>query len=243
LPSDPWLPYEESVQRQAIFLSNPLPSGEGVCSVCRQSISGDFDRCYQCNQHRQASDLTADVVVPISYAVKHAQHAYNLASYKSTPASGTAQASLLSLGGVFLRDHLPCLRKAVAGTITHLVMVPSTKGRQGPHPLDKLLGPLLQALPRVPVRVNVAYNDRSFHADWFQAAPCESDSNVLVLDDTWTTGSRIQSLSHALKSAGASSVAAVVLGRHVNPDWDGSKPLLERIRGRRYDPSRCALDG
>ncbi|MFM9611544.1 hypothetical protein ACSCBZ_37315 [Streptomyces niveiscabiei] len=38
--------------------------------------------------------------------------------------------------------------------------------------------------------------------------------NVLLIDDTWTTGNHAQSASAALKAAGAGSVAVVVLGRH-----------------------------
>jgi orotate phosphoribosyltransferase len=40
---------------------------------------------------------------------------------------------------------------------------------------------------------------------------------VLLVDDTWTTGSTAQSAAIALRSAGARSVAAVVLGRHLPP--------------------------
>lgn len=243
MPSDPWLPYEESVQRQSIFLSNPLPVGEGVCATCRQTISGSWERCYRCNQHQNATSLTADAVVPIAYAIKRAQHAHNLATYKFSPGSQTAETALRSLGSLFLRDHMACLRRVVGGVgPLHLVMMPSTKGRQGPHPLDSMLGPIMQQVSRAPVNVNASYSDREFHADWFAAAPCQGQ-DVLILDDTWTTGSRIQSMSHALKTAGARSVVAVVLGRHIDPDWSDSKPLLERVKGHRFEPTRCALDG
>jgi orotate phosphoribosyltransferase-like protein len=64
----------------------------------------------------------------------------------------------------------------------------------------------------------------------------------LIIDDTWTTGSRAQSLAHALKMAGASSVAVVVLGRHVRPEHLASGPLLKAIEEPMFDLSVCAVE-
>ncbi|MFI5732770.1 hypothetical protein ACIA49_21820 [Kribbella sp. NPDC051587] len=180
----------------------------------------------------------------MSYAFKGGQHAHHLASYKSNPGSAAAQVALHYLGSLFLRDHLPCLRSAagIGYGLSHLVMIPSTKGRPGPHPLDSMLGPIMNQFPRIQVGVNVPYSDREFHADWFVTESCQN-ADVLILDDTWTTGARIQSMSHALKSAGARSVVAVVLGRHVDPGWAGSKPLVDWAKSSQYDPTRCAVDG
>ncbi|MBO4161626.1 hypothetical protein JQN83_12510 [Micromonospora sp. MMS20-R2-23] len=65
----------------------------------------------------------------------------------------------------------------------------------------------------------------------------------LVLDDTWTTGSRAQSLAHALKISRASSVGVVVLGRHVNPEHAASRPLLKAIEEPIFDLTVCAVEG
>ncbi|BAL88619.1 hypothetical protein AMIS_33990 [Actinoplanes missouriensis 431] len=68
-------------------------------------------------------------------------------------------------------------------------------------------------------------------------------SRILLIDDTWTTGGRAQSLAFALKSSGAGGVAAVVLGRHVNPDYEPAKPLINRLRSASsFDLHRCALE-
>jgi len=70
-------------------------------------------------------------------------------------------------------------------------------------------------------------------------APIEGRS-VLLIDDTWTTGASAQSAAAALKAAGASATAAVVIGRHLNREWHEND---RRIRGiaRPFDWSRCAL--
>jgi adenine/guanine phosphoribosyltransferase-like PRPP-binding protein len=64
---------------------------------------------------------------------------------------------------------------------------------------------------------------------------------VLLLDDTWVSGASAQSAAAALRLAGASHVAAVILGRHVNPDDPASAPLLTGLAPARYDPLACAV--
>ncbi|WP_433391079.1 hypothetical protein [Micromonospora sp. KLBMP9576] len=64
----------------------------------------------------------------------------------------------------------------------------------------------------------------------------------MIIDDTWTTGSRAQSLAHALKTAGASSVAVVVLGRHIRPEHAASRPLLNAIEDPIFDLSVCSIE-
>jgi hypothetical protein len=240
--SDPWEPLLASVARQAIFLRNPLPAGPGVCRVCRAAAKDGYDTCYPCRTHRSASRLTADVVVPIAYALKGAQHAHHLATYKFEPPSSSARTALHALGLVFLGQHRTCLERAAGGPLTHAVVVPSTRGRAGAHPLQVLLRPST-SLPFLDARAEVEYprEDRTFHRDRFSVPPL-SGGRVLLLDDTWTTGARAQSLAHALKSSGARSVVTVVLGRHLNGAHPGSKTLVERARETEFDISRCALD-
>ncbi|MBO4140210.1 hypothetical protein J5U46_08650 [Micromonospora tulbaghiae] len=66
--------------------------------------------------------------------------------------------------------------------------------------------------------------------------------HVLILEDTWTTGARTQSLAHALKVAGATTVAAVVLGRHVDPNYAPARQLLNTIASPVFDTTRCAAE-
>lgn len=187
----------------------------------------------------------ADVVVPVSYSPRTGQHHYNLRAYKASPPSRQAQWNLLALLLLFLHEHLPCIANAIGGQPSHLVTVPSTRGKLGPHPLTALIGSRL-GLPSIAAAANPAYgaDERDFHADWFTLdVPALADPvRALVLDDTWTTGSRAQSLAYALKRAGANAVAIVVLGRHVNPEHQTSAPLLAATRDPIFDPARCALD-
>ncbi len=64
---------------------------------------------------------------------------------------------------------------------------------------------------------------------------------MLLIDDTWTTGTNAQSAAAAL-AAGAGPIAAVVIGRHLNREWRQND---RRLRGlaRPFDWSRCAVHG
>ncbi|MFI6454006.1 hypothetical protein ACIBF6_20895 [Streptosporangium amethystogenes] len=176
--------------------------------------------------------------------MKRAQHAHNLAAYKAEFPSRESQTNLLSLLLLFVGEHLDCVAQAakVAGW-SHAAVVPSTKGRQGVHPLRTILGGRL-GLPWAELSANpdVSSEVREFRADWFRVSGADlGGARVLLLDDTWTTGSRIQSVSYALKLAGADRVAAVVLGRHVNPDWEGWKPIIQEVKEKPFRSDWCAV--
>ncbi|WFE96775.1 phosphoribosyltransferase [Micromonospora sp. WMMD987] len=189
--------------------------------------------------------MLADVVVPISYSPRNGQHHHHLRSYKSTPASAQARWNLLALLLLFLRDHLDCVAGGMGGAPTHVIAVPSTRGRPGPHPLQQMVGDRL-GLPWLAAVPNPRYGPeaRRFQRDWFSVRlpdPAGS-ARPLVLDDTWTTGSRAQSLAHTLKTAGATTVGVVVLGRHVNPEHAASRPLLTLIEEPVFDLTVCAVE-
>jgi hypothetical protein len=182
--------------------------------------------------------------VPIAYSIKGTQHAHNLIVYKADRPSNQARYHLASLGMLFLTDHRACLTNAAGGPLTHVVTVPSTKGRTGVHPLELILTRRLH-LADIPVAPNPRYpaDDRSFHPDRFTVPPIDPDARVLILDDTWTTGARLQSLAHALKTAGASAVIGVVLGRFIRPTYEPARSLIERLRRAPvFDLDHCALD-
>lgn len=228
------------------YLRNPLPAHPWICPTCRGVRTEGYPLCLRCQSHLNRSAGTlADLVLPISYSLRTGQHHHNLRSYKGAARSEQARWNLLAVLLLFLRDHLDCITAATGAAPTHVIAVPSTRNRPGPHPLVDLVGPRLD-LPWLPGSVNSAYgpDDRDFHADWFTPVlPTQQAAiHVLILDDTWTTGARVQSLAHALKVAGASTVSAVVLGRHVDPTYPPVKPLLGAITDRVFDTTRCALD-
>ncbi len=239
-----WDRLRGAVAARAYSLHPPLPPRPGVCAACRGPARPDYLRCFHCGLHAEsAPGLLADAIVPVSYATKGGKLAQDLWIYKSALAgAGPAKAALLALLLVFLRDHGGCAwRLAGGGVPTHLAVVPSTRGRPGPHPLQVLAAPTL-ALPWAGLAMRGSQDppdpdDRDLCLERFAAPRPIPRARVLLLDDTWTTGSRAQSAAAALKLAGAARVVVVVLGRHLGPldeGTDGMESFSRLLRGRRY---------
>jgi len=215
-----WARLRALVRAQEPLLSAPQAMSSSLCAVCRGPCGRRSARCYQCDLHLQcAPGSLADLVVPVAFAIKGSSHARCLWQYKSVRltaetverAALTARALLL----VFLHDHGPCLWRAagIPGP-THLAVVPTARGRPGAHPMrtlvaDHLAGSWAELRAR-PGGEQV----RDLDPGRFRAGALPG-ARVLLIDDTWTTGSSAQSAAMALRSAGADAVVTVVLGRHV----------------------------
>ncbi|GAB3950784.1 hypothetical protein GCM10027614_51750 [Micromonospora vulcania] len=120
------------VERQRNYLRNPLPPGNGICAVCRSTAGSGFELCYQCSQHRSASDGTqADFVAPIAYSVARAQHDHNLIVYKSAQPSAVAMGNLSSLTVLYLA------RITGTASLAHSAALSHTSSRSPPHEADK----------------------------------------------------------------------------------------------------------
>jgi hypothetical protein len=211
-------------------------------------------------------------VVPVAYAIKGGPHAMRLWHYKSisglrnrelggTPASGPgaeiagmavdrgrASQLLAALLLVFLRDHGRCgwWGAGLTWPPTHVAVVPSARGRTGPHPLRALISPHLSCRWTDLVAIPDYHHVRELDPDRFVAAPVPG-GRILLLDDTWTTGASAQSAAMALRRAGARSVATVVLGRHINPEFESVRtsgtgpPHAFFLKGMTYRLDSCAV--
>jgi hypothetical protein len=215
-----WPALRAVARAQQPLLSAPQPGCSALCAVCRGPASRGCARCFQCELHWQcASGSVADLVVPVAFAIKGGPYARSLWQYKSTRLTAAVAAShatiLRAMLLVFLRDHGPCLwRGAGMARPSHLAVVPTARGRPGTHPLVALLHGYL-ACPWVTLAARSAGEQvRDLDPERFWVAPVPG-ARVLLIDDTWTTGSSAQSAAMALRAAGASSVVTVVLGRHV----------------------------
>jgi hypothetical protein len=186
--------------------------------------------------------LLADAIVPVSYAIKGTGFADDLWQYKSWLApSASARTSVLTLLLAFLNDHGRCVwRYAGMPSPGRLAVVPTGCGRPGPHPLLRLVSPYLR-LPVTPLAIRPGRQGRDLDVGRFQAGRMPAGASVLLLDDRWVSGASAQSAAAALKLAGASHVAAVILGRHINPADPSAGALIARVTPARYDPSTCAV--
>ncbi|MBP2475603.1 putative amidophosphoribosyltransferase [Crossiella equi] len=221
-------------------------AGPGVCRTCWREV-GDFSLCFQCQRHRnEHSPLVADSVLPIALAVKREQFARDLWLYKDGDQESRRRL-FTKIGTVlasYLAKHESCLATAVRIEQFDLVtVVPSTRGRV-PHPLHLLLS---KSITRTSSRfVDVlnavpGYTGREFAPERFHVQADVTDRNVLLVDDTWTSGSHAQSACAALKLAGAAKVGVLVLGRHFEPNHENAKAYLAKAREELFDWDQCCL--
>ncbi|MEC4015721.1 hypothetical protein [Streptomyces sp. H27-D2] len=186
-------------------------------------------------------------MAPISLALKGEQYANELWRYKNAqgPERQHFRMGLAAVLWRFLTAHETCISSSCAvprfGTVT---TVPSTSGRTD-HPLRamaaSMVGPtrdryqdLLTPAP------DAAALGRTVSPARYTSVGLWGD-NILLIDDTWTTGNHAQSASAALKAAGAGSVAILVLGRHLNTSYGDTAAHVEQARLRHFSWDTCAL--
>lgn len=224
------------------FLLGPR-SGPGVCEICFNFTDG-YSRCFACTHGQQV----LDAVCPISYSVAREQLHHALRGYKRFP-EAVARRLTVDLAAVLWRHlatHEGCIARA-AGTkaFTLVTTVPSgDRSRNGHHPLLRIVGELVEPVrhrhERLLRRSTTAVSGRAFDPQKFEPVRALAGESVLLIDDTWTTGTNAQSAAAALKQAGAGPVAAVVIGRFLNRDWQENDRRLSGIP-QPFDWSRCAL--
>jgi hypothetical protein len=230
---------------EAAGLCQPLPAGPGRCAVCRGPALPSFPRCFHCSLHwRSAPGLLADAVVPLSYSIPGTAYARMLKLYKSVAAYRAEACPVLrTLLLMFLHDHGRCMwASAGMARPSHAAVVPSGGGRSGVHPLRALVEPYL-ALPWAGLAAcsGELVQAREFHTGRYRTVTPLPGARVLLLDDTWASGSSAQSAAAALKLAGARSVVTLVLGRHINPAHPQAASFFPALAGRNFRPDRCAV--
>jgi predicted amidophosphoribosyltransferase len=233
-----------------------LPSSAGVCAVCHSFVAGDWPLCYQCNQAVRLLPKTADALGFVALAVKGEQLARDLSVYKNSQSLQARTRPRLGLAAVLWRwmeSHERCLATE-AGTDGFQVVttVPSTSGREQ-HPLDHVVGTMVQpTADRFRSLLRRRPNDtggREFGVDRFEVINGGGAGNsVLIIDDTFTSGSHAQSAAAALKDSGAESVAVLCIGRHFNRQQDGEEyrqaadAYYRRSRVLGWNWDRCCLN-
>ncbi|MGH2870769.1 MAG: hypothetical protein ACRDNK_24770 [Solirubrobacteraceae bacterium] len=226
------------------FLLGPR-RGPGVCETCFD-LTGGPPRCHHCAR----ADRALDAVVPISYSVAHEQLHHALAGYKRPPVVVAARFEL-ELAAVlwrYLASHENCVASAAGTTAFELVTtVPSsTRARDATHPLHRIVGELVEPtrtrFERVLRRSDVSIPPRTVSAEKFACTRQLENRSVLLIDDTWTTGANVRSAAASLKQAGASSVAAVIIGRHLHRHWGHNDRGLSALPAP-FDWNDCARHG
>ncbi len=197
----------------------------------------------------QAGERHLAAVVPISYSVGGEWLHHLIAAYKrdADPWVPDAIATVAQLCAEFVCRHERCVAEAAGGAGFQLVTtVPSANAlRDLHHPLRRIVGELVQPTrdryERLLVRSSSPAIPRVFDPARYQATRRLDGEAVLLIDDMWTSGASAESAAAALTSAGAGTVASIVVARHLNRGWHENDLRLRRLAGESFDPDSCVL--
>jgi hypothetical protein len=238
----------------SIFVPVPAATVDGVCEICHNAtLTGQlgtyYPRCWNC---RSLPVGSVGIVAPISLVHTSESQLYaSLRDYKSESpyiSEGVRAEHRLLLAATlqrFLRIHRPHIEEAGGVAWDAIQVVPSTRQRHGDHPLEDVIrrtifrDQLVQVL--TPTGEEVGHNQPNPAA--FAAREDASTRRFLLVDDTFTTGARVQSAAGALSSAGATVVAAVPIGRVIDTNHPTKEAFWRERRSQTFDFDRCCLEG
>lgn len=245
------LTVEEASDAYANAMRNPAAPRSGVCPICRTFHAPDYEQCIACS--RQPNNL--DAFAPITYSVHAGQMHDALRGYKDDPlpeVRGFHAVRLTAILWRFLEGHEPCIAAAAGVDRFDLVTtVPSKSGERDEQrtQLRKIVGewcrPTADRWQRILRPAEPPVLERSFSEARYLADGAAEGKQILLIDDTWTTGGAMQSSAAALRQANARTVAGVAIGRHLHLDfaWDsGSTDEDYRKLPRSFDWTACAVD-
>jgi predicted amidophosphoribosyltransferase len=204
-------------------MRNVLPPGPGVCAICKTFIGESFSVCIPCRDQPNV----LDAVVPITYS-EHLGSIHNaLRGYKNglPDVRDYLRPRVAAILWRFLELHEPCVARAAgaASGFDMVTTVPSSaRARDRRNSLRTIAGwckPIKDRLERVLEPTDQVPGGRAFDPSRYAATRRLSGEDVLLIDDTWTSGGHGQSAAQALKDAGARRVGLVVIGRHMQRDW------------------------
>lgn len=245
---DPVAANEQLLVRQAGgYLRNVIREPLVTCGVCGTPLDG-YERCYRCYQHHTILGI-ADVVAPLAYGIERTQSGILLRHYKdnvSAEARTEYSQVMRRLLYVGIMRHQRCIEKQVGQRASARVTVPSLNQRPGVHPFTAIASAMKAVDDRLAlVPAPGATNNRVVSASQFEVISERSltGQHIIVLDDTWTTGSNAQSAALALREAGAQHVSIIVVGRWLSQNYGNNADFIRTRLRRDYDPGICPVTG
>jgi hypothetical protein len=233
----------------------PVPKvQDGVCATCHSVVYDGWETCFACNSARRIlGDLALDTVAFVTLAPVGEQMAHDLFTYKrpSVPPHlrRTRTVLLAAILWRWLSEHEECLA-AAAGIQSErfdiITSVPSASGRAGTHPVTQIVsGIVTGTAERYREVLRLIRGDipsREVARDRFVATTDLSGQNVLLIDDTWTTGAKMQSASAALKIGGATRVGGLAIGRWFKNGYRDNTAWLREVRRSGWSWDSCCLE-
>lgn len=204
-----------------------------LCTLCTAPIESRFQTCWPCRQ--APTEAIPDVAAFLSYALNDLQsgnvaHRYKDA-YNTLDGDPKSQHDMAVLLYLCMAKHSQCIWRTHAYERLGVTTVPSGSGRRE-HPLERKLFTYVQGPPVIDVRRTAPARPRGQHEIGVDPTRYEirsdvTDTHVLVLDDTWTTGAQTMSVVSALRRAGAARVTTLCVMRYMQRDYPTSAGWLQ----------------
>lgn len=212
-----WLDGEQALMPTA-------PRAAGSCRYCRGAVLPDsegrpYGQCLQCLKYQGVFNR----LVPITYSTDSGLESM-LQLYKDTPGYRWLAGPLGALLNRFAAGHLQCLQNRYQLDV--IAAVPSDNEARTFNPLQLMVQtyPTGVFMTSAPVDFTLLSRDRSrkrpdrtkLVPDAYVVNADVTGMRVLLLDDTWTSGSTMASCAAALTAHGALTVVGLTLGRQIN---------------------------
>lgn len=161
-----------------------------------------------------------DLIVPCTIAVSPSEWYTAMLTYKTGGSPELVSAVIVALWR-WVGHHWSHIVDALGGEPDIVTVVPSTS-RAMPTPLFKVVAS--QPLMRDRLRAVVKYDSGNVPVGWqhrrlaptaFIVDPVVNGRRVLIIEDTWVSGSTPLSTAMAVRRAGASRIALVAIARMV----------------------------
>ncbi|OBK67149.1 hypothetical protein A5653_17615 [Mycobacterium colombiense] len=240
------------VENAGGYLRNTIHLPGQTCSACRGTFAmrDGYPMCGPCT-FTYAGANVADITASVIYGVDGTQSAKLMYGYKSTPQSAVLVQRVASLAAVALRGHVKCASKLVGVPCTHWATVPSLQNIAPNHPFREILLGFARADAEIEVVATDAVQgktkqERRTYNPAFYAlkTPVPEGTHVMLVDDTWTSGSHAQSVATVLKQAGAGKVSTLAIARWLDPVDPWSKRVYNAsIKTQPYNPNVCPWTG
>jgi len=232
------------------------PRHERSCALC-YGASGYLDGgpetwhlCPHCHGYGGA----VDNLIPMTYSIDSGLESM-LHRYKDFDGYPWLTKPLASLLHQFVVHHGDCIDSlSLSGQFDVATIVPSDGDRSFNH-LERLLKGVVKDDPvwsrwnwdndflsRSPATLRPRRGELKPEAYLVDLFVVEGTS-VLLLDDTWTSGSSAASSAAALKEAGANDVTVVTLGRQLNfaAAFGSSQEIYDDIASEPWDLRECVV--
>jgi hypothetical protein len=232
----------EALHKQAgSYLQSTVRRASVTCSVCSTPTGGLSSVCTQCLAHRRLGIPLADRVASLVYAPYRTQTYQLVSQYKTDRPGPAITSTMTALLAVGLRGHYGCAVRLANCGADYWGVVPSTRGRST---LSDIVGSLAKSTAH---RVSIEYRGPAGHRSldpslWSTSTVVPADAHVLLVDDSWVSGARAQSVASAMKRAGFRQVSVLTAARVMNPEFGPNGDFIDKSLGG-YNWRRCPWTG